>query len=346
MTIYSFSTDQHDQTSSRHRRLALLGSACLLGLSLTGSAFAQGAEKAKAKDAASKDLVLEEIVVTANKQTQNLRDVSISISAINTDSLNKLGGDKFSEFLTGVAGVSIQDNGSLNQNVVFRGVTASGTDEPSAGVYFDELPSGDANNGIQIKAIDVERFEILRGPQPILYGAGSLTGTLRLIPKRPNLGQAEYGADLGISSINSSKGLGYDVSAYVNVPIVADQLAVRVAGFVERENGFVDNLRLNRKEGDFKSRGGRASIAFAPSETVNLLAQYVYQKNDFDGGGNYRPILSRANPGLGRFQIDKLATLQQNNVHLFGLTTGLEIGAVKLTSVTSYQKIRQSIVRE
>jgi iron complex outermembrane recepter protein len=312
-----------------------------LSLGITTGAFAQSAAEIEEDESDPT-----EIIVTANKRQENLRDVSISISAITTESLDRLGGDKFSEFLQGVAGVSTQDLGAQNQNVVFRGITSAPDGGSAVGIYFDELPFGGANGGIQIKPIDVERFEVLRGPQPILYGAGSLTGTLRLVPNRPNLGQAQYGADAGISNVDSSKDLGYDASAYVSVPLVADKLAVRLAGFVEREKGFVDNIRLNRKDGNFKSEGGRASIAFAPSENVNFLGQYIYQSNAFDGNSDYRPILSRANPNLGRFQIDRLATQGRKNVHLAGLTADAEMGGARLTSVTSYSRFRQSSVRD
>lgn len=329
----------------RKRAACFLGSVCLsvLCIGTPSAAFAQASNSSAEEESASKDEVgINEIVVTANKRTENLRNVSASVSAITTDSLEKLGGDKFSEFLQGVAGVSTQDLGGQFQNVVFRGIASAPDGSSAVAVYFDELPYGGANSGIQIKPIDVARFEVLRGPQPILYGAGSLTGTLRLIPNRPNLNQAEYGVDAGISHIESSKGIGYDVSGYISVPIVADKVAVRVAGFAEREKGYVDNIRVNRKDGGFKSEGGRASIALAPTETVNILAQYIYQSNRFDGSTNYRPILSRENPNRGRFQIDRLASGGEGNVHLFGLTMDAELGAAKLTSVTSYTRTRGS----
>ena len=326
---------------SQKHASSLLASVCLsvLGIGAPSVAFAQASEE---RTAPKEEVSSDEIIVTANKRSQTLRDVSISISAVNPDTLEKLGGDKFGEFLQGVAGVSTQDLGSQSQNVVFRGITSAPDGGSAVAVYFDELPNGGANGGIQIKPVDVARFEVLRGPQPILYGAGSLTGTLRLIPNRPNFSQAEYGADAGISHVGSSKGIGYDVSGYVSVPIVTDKAAIRVAGFVEREKGYVDNIRINRKDGGFKSEGGRASVALAPTETINILAQYVYQSNRFDGNSVYRPILSRADPSRGQFQIDRLATQSHSNVHLLGLTMDAELGAAKLTSVTSYNRTRLS----
>jgi outer membrane receptor for ferric coprogen and ferric-rhodotorulic acid len=171
----------------------------------------QPPKQERTKPPSNGELSLDEIVVTANKRAQSLRDVSISVSAITAGALEKLGGDKFNEFLQGVAGVSIQDRDDQQQNVVFRGITAAPDEDSAVAIYFDELPLGGANATIQIKPIDVERFEVLRGPQPIFYGAGSLTGTLRLIPKRPDLNDLVFGGDVGLSHVGSSEGVSYDV---------------------------------------------------------------------------------------------------------------------------------------
>jgi iron complex outermembrane recepter protein len=279
----------------------------------------------------------EVVVVTATKSQQNIRNVPISISALTAGQVDRLGGSKFNEFLSGVSGVSIQDLGAERTNVIIRGVSTTPDGGSTVASYFDELPYGGANNSLQIKAIDIERIEVLRGPQAILYGADSLSGTLRLIPVRPNLSNTASGADLTLSSVEESNELSYDASVFLNLPIIADKVAVRAAGFYEKEAGFVNNIRLGTLIGDFESYGGRFSVAVKPSDTINVLGQYVYQNNKTDGNGNYRPILSQSNAGRGRFQIDREVEYLNRRVHLAGLTINAMIGEGTLTSVTSYR---------
>ena len=181
-------------TNSSKRKTVLAG---LVGLFAAGGmtqAVAQGGEAATGQSA------IDEIIVTANKREQSLQDAAMSISAIGGDTIEKRGLVGMDDYLRTLPGVSFQDRGASQNSIVIRGMAADQQAEDStAGVYFGETPltglSGanafDAGGNADIKLVDVERVEVLRGPQGTLYGASSIAGTVRVIPNAPNLEEIE-----------------------------------------------------------------------------------------------------------------------------------------------------------
>ncbi|HEY0595236.1 MAG TPA: Plug domain-containing protein, partial [Sphingopyxis sp.] len=146
-----------------------------------------------------------EIVVTALKRGTRLQDTPLAISAVTGDSLERAGTTSFTELTQNTPSLRIVDNGPGNRRVILRGVVGAG--EPTVGVYYDESPvagsvgttSDAAGSTPDFRVFDVERAEVLRGPQGTLYGSGSMGGTVRIIYEKPKTDLLEAAGSVNLS---------------------------------------------------------------------------------------------------------------------------------------------------
>jgi iron complex outermembrane recepter protein len=194
---------------------------------------------------------LEEVVVTAQKRSENLQDVPISIQALSTeklDQLNIVNIDDYVKYLSGVTtvkGLGQGGNGIGTTHVYMRGVV-SGQDgnhsasQPSVGTYFDEQPVTTIDGTIDIHVYDIARIEVLEGPQGTLYGASSEAGTIRIITNKPDPTKFSAAYDIGGNSIDHG-GYGSTVEGYVNFPL-SPIAAIRLVGWDEHDGGFISNV--------------------------------------------------------------------------------------------------------
>src|SRR5947209_7198009 len=142
--------------------------------------------------AQTKPVELGEVIVTATRRAERLQDVPASIQAIGGDQLQRTGAVDFADYGRTVAGVSFLDNGPGRGQIFIRGVSTGGDvdtgKEATVGVYIDETPVTEGSSQPDLKLYDIDRVEVLRGPQGTLYGSGSLGGTVRIITRQPELG--------------------------------------------------------------------------------------------------------------------------------------------------------------
>ena len=182
---------------------------------------------------------LETIVVTATRRAENLQNVPESISAFDTEAIEMRGLKQMDDYAKFVPGLSLGVREPGGTTIVFRGVASSGLQfgaVSSSALYLDEQPITQSGRNPDPRLIDIERLEALRGPQGTLYGASSQSGTLRIITNKPDPSEFDAWVDGRSSSIQDG-GTGYDVSAMVNVPLIADRLALRSWGSPRRTPG-------------------------------------------------------------------------------------------------------------
>jgi iron complex outermembrane receptor protein len=243
----------------------------------------------------------DEVVVTATRRETRLLDTPISMTVIGSDTLQATQADDFSDFSRLVPGLTAIDSGPGNQRYALRGLQAAG--EPEVALYYDDipmagLPGGSLDTGDRqpdIKLWDMDRIEVLRGPQGTLYGDGSMGGTIRIISKRPVLDTVQAAAQVSGATTAQGGGPSWRWNGMVNLPLASDTLAVRFAGYYRDEGGWIDNLErhqvtLRQTPGDGlnweHTAGGRASLLFKPNEdlTVTGIAYYQNTKagNTFD----------------------------------------------------------------
>jgi len=192
---------------------------------------------------------IEEIVVTATKRAENMQDISVAVQAMDERKLDELGVTNFEDYLLQLPGVTAGGNGPGNRTVYIRGVASTTPTLSVAGVaglspnvafYLDEQPLGQPGRNLDVYAADVNRLEVLSGPQGTLYGASSQAGTVRIITNKPDPSDT-YGSFKLESSFTKDGEPSQKVEAMMNVPI-SDQLTVRGVVFVDDKGGYIDNV--------------------------------------------------------------------------------------------------------
>jgi iron complex outermembrane receptor protein len=209
-------------------------------LASSGAALAQTAPA---------DVDTGEIIVTAQKRSENLQKVPISIQALGTETLAQHQVSTLDDYTKLLPSVSFQTYGPSQSDLSFRGVSTGGINLPggslpTVGVYLDEIPVSTIGAFLDVHAYDLARVEALAGPQGTLYGASSLSGTLRLITNKPDKTKFSAGYDLQVNKFGKGDvgGIG---EAFVNVPL-GENAAVRVVGFYQSDGGYIDNTLKSR----------------------------------------------------------------------------------------------------
>lgn len=266
---------------------ALKKSMCMSASLLT---LGLGATDAAAQSA--QDVGVEEIVVTASKREERLRDVPSAISVLTGATLENLGIRSVRDFVTLTPGVTVQDSGSPGYGKIFmRGLTTGTLQQSATTVYYiDDVPftASSANGGGAFIApdpelTDIDRIEVLKGPQGTLYGASSLGGVIRLVTKKPDTTRVSGNARAEMSAIDGG-GFGYSVSGSLNAPLVTDELAMRVTGFYRRAPGYVDNAGTGSSDVNRSAfKGGRVALRWTPAERLSI--DVVGQLQDIDTRG-------------------------------------------------------------
>src|SRR3984885_10049450 len=224
---------------------SMLAAAAALAASLGLPLAAQG-QASGAVDSAS----LNEIVVTANKlNAQKVLDIPVSIQAISGDALQSAGVAGIMGIAGDIPGLSIQDLGPGDKKYVIRGINSTG--DSTTGVYYGEAvvsgSNSDDGGGFEsdIRLYDMDRVEVLRGPQGTLYGASSMSGTIRFIPKSPDLNNLGGYVTLEGSDTSHASG-NYNLNGALNLPIIDGVLALRLVGWKISDSGYIDQVRVGQ----------------------------------------------------------------------------------------------------
>jgi iron complex outermembrane receptor protein len=245
-------------------------------------AIAMGSGPATIADEA---LTLEEIVVTAQRREQSLQDVPISVSAFSSEALKKGNISEARDYLSITPNVGFSDDGgsgSRSVNISIRGVSNVGLGEVSTansiGFYIDELNVGSVSNGtINPQLQDMERIEVLRGPQGTYFGRNSLGGALNISTKLPD---SEFYAEASVKASNFDT---YGGEAIVNLPI-SETFMMRAVYAYEESDGFVENVNPAGAEDGYEHHSGRVAFRWLPSDKTSVDLSLTY--TDEDEGGD------------------------------------------------------------
>jgi len=272
----------------RHLTAVLLAGTILTGAS--GAALAQNQPSgAAATPPAANGNLPEEIVVTAQKRSENLQNVPISIQALGTQKLEQLNVSNFNDFTKQLPSVSFQTSQPGSTSVYIRGVASGGDGNhsgslPSVGVYLDEQPITTIGGTLDVHIYDIARIEALSGPQGTLYGASSEAGTLRIITNKPDSSHAYGAVDVEGNTVHLG-GKGGKIEGFYNQPL-SENAAIRLVGFYEHDAGFIDNVPGTRTFIGLKTGEDAAgNPIYAPGITVNNDQFVKKNYNDVDVWG-------------------------------------------------------------
>jgi iron complex outermembrane recepter protein len=194
---------------------------------------------------------LQEVIVTANRREENLQDVPITIQALTAETLSQLNVQTFDDFVRYLPNVTTTTFGPAQGDIAMRGLSTGGSDGtqgvgatesfPNVAVYLDDQSGEVPGRNLDVYAADLERIEVLEGPQGTLFGAGAEAGVLRYITNKPKLNVTEANVNAGYAT--TAHGDPSDaIDATVNLPLIEDRLAVRAVIYNDRRGGYINNI--------------------------------------------------------------------------------------------------------
>jgi len=285
---------------------------------------------------------LEEIVVTATRREESISRVPISITAINQDAIDQKGIKDFSDIVRFTPGVAF-DSSQTNQ-ISIRGISSSGG-SGTTGIYIDDTPIQVRNLGFNsddtlVKLFDLDRVEVLRGPQGTLFGAGSEGGTVRYITVQPSLTETSVYAK-GETSYTQGGAPSYESGLAVGTPIVDGVFGIRVSAWYRRDGGWIDRIdptTLQLVDAN-ANRDGTAALRLAalwqPNDAIRVTPSILYQNSQRNDVTIYWPEYS--NPGANSYvSADPTARPEPDVFYLPALNVQADLGPTRLISTTSY----------
>lgn len=279
---------------------------------------------------------LDEIVVTATRRSESIQDIPMSISAVSQADLEKAGATRVEDVVHMVPGLAYTQNSVGQAVMAVRGVQTSaltGNVQQPVSIYYDDVPVLDLTVPWTVPALelfDVNRVEVLRGPQGTLFGAGSLSGALRVVTNKPDL--SEFHAAIEDSATTTDGGgIGGAAKVMVNIPLISDQLATRGVYYYDYTAGWIDNPTLGERNSNHaKVSGGRVETEWKPADNLELVAtaaQEVTSPHD----SNYVRYGSNSDTADNRLPI-----YNTDDLKIFNLAGTYSMPWATLTSSTSY----------
>jgi iron complex outermembrane receptor protein len=358
---------RHRHRSVRWKPIALASLVALTGLAKSASAVDATAGATDASSAATDSGGLTEILVTAERFTSTIQNTPISISALSGDQLAAAGLTRVEDIAHEMPGLSMRSAGPGLTEYEARGLASNGGAAPTVGFYLDEIPlsppalSQSGKVVIDPDLYDIERVEVLRGPQGTLYGSGSMGGTIRVITNQPKLGVFE-GSVQGTGSYTDGGGGNYGGNLMLNLPL-GDKLALRVVLSDLYRSGWIDNKTLSpfpinlspsapraavesapvsnniRDANDEKLWGARVSLLYKPSDDFSILATAFKQSLRLGGYDLLDASPTTATPSRvsnAHYEAFPLREFVRDDIDIFGLTVNANVGFADLTSATAY----------
>jgi iron complex outermembrane receptor protein len=276
------------------------------------------------------------IVVTAQLRQQSLKDVPIAISAITASDIQRRNVSSLDDLQAAVPSLRLVDIGPGSQRIQLRGVSQY-LGLPTVGNYIDEFSINNfaASGTPEVPLIDLARVEVLRGPQPALYGEGSMGGTIRYITANPQLDSFSGNALGELSSVKSGE-IGYRLEGMVNVPIVSDKLALRVAAGRREVGGWIDGP-LGDDVNDRQITTVRGKLLWEPDDRLRVSVMGMWNESKQD---------SIAFTLDGTTTAQTLITPQRQTYKLGVAEVSYDFGPVTLLSVTGIMSLDQSNLRD
>jgi outer membrane receptor protein involved in Fe transport len=321
--------------------MALAAGCCLVALK-PGPAQAADADESTAAGPAS----LQEIVVTANRREESASKVPISVSAYTQATMDSLGIKDFTDIARFTPGVQI-DSGQTNA-ISIRGISSSGG-AGTTGIYIDDTP-------IQIRALgfnpddtlpktfDLDRVEVLRGPQGTLFGSGSEGGTVRYIMTQPSLTKTSTYARAEVSYTQGGEP-SYEAGAAFGTPLIDGTLGVRVSAWFRKDGGWIDRMSdtdpsqvVDKKANRDETQVFRAALVWAPTSGVTVTPSFLYQYRERHDTSYYWQYGSEySNPSTNYFvSANPTGQIDPDKYYLSSIKVQADLGFAQLISNSAY----------
>jgi iron complex outermembrane receptor protein len=286
---------------------------------------------------ASSETTLEEVVVTARKRTENLQDVPISIDVFTSKDLQNLAISQFEDYATRTPSISFVSAGPGTQTFVMRGVSDGSNpnyaNTATTAFLVDDMSMNYYGTTPDLHFYDIERIEVLNGPQGTTFGASAMAGALRFITNKPDASAFSAGVDVEGGKIDGGTHNG-TIEGFLNVPIIADWTALRISVFNDYHGGYINNLNVSRNwingtvsnnsqwagrnYNQEKVEGARVALGQKIADEWKATLTYSYQRQLTHGAWDENPSIGGALDENGNLVNGPVRSLGQKNVDRFG----------------------------
>ncbi len=298
-------------------------------------------------DAATGQRQLDEIIVTAQKREQNIMDVPIAIAALGGEELEARGIENLEDLSFAVPGLLVADSGSISRRISIRGIGNVFGSSSLVGLYIDDASvAALSGQQLDVRAYDLQRIEVLKGPQGTLYGEGSVGGTVRFITEDPSLDDVGGRLDLD-TSFTKGGDPSYSLKGAIDIPIIQDELALRIVGQYVNDGGWIDQPERSKEDiNESNLTNLRAKLLWQPNDELQLKAMVITHRNEMDG--QTMGVDENSDYYQAAFSGDDLLLLDNpvlpstttpatdDDYDLYNLTVSYDLGAATLLSSTSY----------
>ncbi|MDB5425952.1 MAG: TonB-dependent receptor plug [Phenylobacterium sp.] len=223
---------------------------------------------------------LDELVVTAERREEPLIGRAYALTVVSGEDLPRLGGKTFADLASQMVGVTVTNLGSGRNKILIRGLSDgsfTGHTQSTVGLYLDDVPITYSAPDPDLRLVDIERVEVLRGPQGTLYGSGSIGGIVRFVTVKPD--PSAFAGSVTVEALATQHGAqGTGLDAVVNLPVLSGRGALRLAAYRDERPGYIDNTRLGLRDVNYGQRSGvRIAGVVELSPNWRLAAGYAHQ---------------------------------------------------------------------
>jgi iron complex outermembrane recepter protein len=307
---------------------------------------------------------LTEIVVTATKRAENIQDIPVSVSVESGAAMLERGQSSLLDYAAYMPGFNVSNAGTPGlSSVQLRGISSqAGT--AAVGTYIDDTPLGSSSawatgslTALDLLPYDLDRLEVLRGPQGTLYGAGAMGGLVKYVMKSPSTTQSEATVGAELTDTDGAGRLGYTYSARVSEPLLDNVLGVSLSLFDKQAPGWMTNLATGQRDTNDTSRyGGRAAILWTPTQNLTVKLSAMASNINAEDSAIRQFTTTQVTPNTGSALIVspqaplpagtenvQFLTPYQQRLQYYSATVDWNVGSVDLISASSYSSQRSFI---
>lgn len=312
------------------------------------SVMAQTVEPAESAVDSAEIKQLDEVVVTAQKRSEPLHEVPLSISVIDASKMADQGQVQLADYFAKVPGLTLNARGAGRTQLILRGISTGTGGNPTVGVTIDDTPFGASSSRgggdfmvPDLDPADLQHIEVLRGPQGTLYGASSMGGLIKYVTVAPDTDSFSGHVQADVSSTEHG-GTGYGVRASANLPVIDDKFALRVSAFKREDAGYIDDpLQGKRDVNDGEVKGGRVAGLWNISDKVTLRFSALSQDSS-SGATPNEDVTFDYTPLDGEYTHQRLPGTDgfEGKLRFYDATLNADLGWATFDSITAYNESR------